>query len=655
MMKNTQLLPVRLYWFTDPFCSTCWAFSPYLHKLELEFGHLLTIEYKMGGLLESWKTFRDNTGYVKGPGDLVVIWNKLGQQSGMSMDGDIWSEMPPDSSYPSSLAYHAVKKLAPEKARKYFRLLREELFLRKEDISSVTVQTRLAESLGIASDEFTNELNSQDNLDRFKADVRLKIKYGIDSLPCIIILDQKDQVIKIPIEDGYEQVVLELKKIFTIDSPKTHPQTIEGLLENYGLLSTKEVAVLLNRQEDLVFSELQNKLSKGEIESESYKYATFWKTVKKEKKLIPQPKQLTAIIGGGIAGLSLAIQLKKQGIRIKVYERASEFKNQGLGFLIMSNGFEIFRQMGLERQFLQKANAIQEVTLLNKDGRILENKKIDLCFGISRRNCITILRNELDPKDICYGSEINSITITDSLNQKLSFPDDSIPEPDLIIGCDGSHSKMRESLFPNSVPFQVEEKEIVCLIRDEELAKNMGHTFMKVVCPEMGFNMGMVPSGHGEVIWFIQINNSIWHCNDTTSGEMANIIKEISKSLPTLFRRAINRSDFRQTFLWEMYDMDLMPSFHKGRTLLIGDSAHPLLSFTSQGAGAALEDAACLSNLLLQNPDPKNLDELYSEFYRLRKGSIQNYIEGGRVLLDQFLNPKNYTHTHLPFLNYATK
>ena len=201
----------------------------------------------------------------------------------------------------------------------------------------------------------------------------------------------------------------------------------------------------------------------------------------------------------------------------------------------------------------------------------------------------------------------------------------------------------------------VEEKEIVCLIRDEELAKNMGHTFMKVVCPEMGFNMGMVPSGQGEVIWFIQLNNSFWNCKDTTSLEMAVIIREISKSLPTLFRRAINQSDFRQTFLWEMYDMNLMPSFHKGKTLLIGDSAHPLLSFTSQGASAALEDAACLSNLLLKNPASDNPDELYSEFYRLRKGDIQKYIEGGRMLLDQFLYPENYTKTNLPFLNYATK
>jgi len=656
-MGKTQLLPVRLLWFTDPFCSTCWAFSPYLRRLELDFGHLLTIEYKMGGLLESWKTYRDKTGVVKGPGDLIVIWNKLGQQSGMSMDGDIWNEMPPDSSYPSSLAYHAVKQLAPDKAGKYFRLLRQQLFLKKEDISAIGVQTRLAESLGLDKDAFTKELESQQNMDRFKADIRLKMKYGIESLPCIILLDQNDQVIKIPVENGYDQVVHELRKIFTEDAPKTHPQTVSGLLENYGLLSTKEIAVLLHQEETELLPILDKLLQQGDISSEPYKFATFWKLEKKERKSkdLRKQKLMTAIVGGGIAGLSLAVELKKQGTPFKVIERTGEFRNQGLGFLIMPNGYDIFRQLGLEQEFQEKANPIHEVILFNKDGALLEHKKIAQCFGISRRNCISILRQSLAKDDVAYGTEISLFSDKKDPLEKLVFSDGTSLEPDRVIASDGSHSKIRKLLFPGVEPFLVQEKEIVCLIRDEELAEHMGHTFMKVVCPEMGFNMGMVPSGGGEVIWFIQLNNSFWHCDDPTSSAMADTIKVISNYLPTLFRRAINRSDFRQTFLWEMYDMDLLPAFHKGRTLLIGDSAHPLLSFTSQGAGAALEDAACLAGLLRKQAGTENQEALYQEFYELRKQSIQNYIEGGRILLDQFLFPKNYQKTSLPFLNYVTK
>jgi putative protein-disulfide isomerase len=38
---------VRIIYFTDPICSSCWGIEPQLRKLKLEYGHHFEMEYRM--------------------------------------------------------------------------------------------------------------------------------------------------------------------------------------------------------------------------------------------------------------------------------------------------------------------------------------------------------------------------------------------------------------------------------------------------------------------------------------------------------------------------------------------------------------------------------------------------------------------------------
>lgn len=61
--QNTQK-PVKVIYFTDPICSSCWGIEPQIRKLKLEYGNSIEIEYRMGGLLPDWSY---NSGGISKP------------------------------------------------------------------------------------------------------------------------------------------------------------------------------------------------------------------------------------------------------------------------------------------------------------------------------------------------------------------------------------------------------------------------------------------------------------------------------------------------------------------------------------------------------------------------------------------------------------
>lgn len=72
--KNSSKKPVKLLYFTDPICSSCWGIEPQLRKLKQEYGALFDIEYRMGGLLKSWDEYSGSD--VNGPASVAQHWQE---------------------------------------------------------------------------------------------------------------------------------------------------------------------------------------------------------------------------------------------------------------------------------------------------------------------------------------------------------------------------------------------------------------------------------------------------------------------------------------------------------------------------------------------------------------------------------------------------
>lgn len=78
--------PIKVIYFTDPICSSCWGIEPQLRKLKLEYGNTIEMEYRMGGLLPDWSY---NSGGINKPADVAHHWDEVSAYYDMPIDGDV--------------------------------------------------------------------------------------------------------------------------------------------------------------------------------------------------------------------------------------------------------------------------------------------------------------------------------------------------------------------------------------------------------------------------------------------------------------------------------------------------------------------------------------------------------------------------------------
>ncbi|KAI4246724.1 MAG: hypothetical protein L6R40_001753 [Gallowayella cf. fulva] len=81
---------------------------------------------------------------------------------------------------------------------------------------------------------------------------------------------------------------------------------------------------------------------------------------------------------------------------------------------------------------------------------------------------------------------------------------------------------------------------------------------------------------------------------------------------------------------WKLVAREPIPKWHKDRLVLIGDAAHPMLTFQGQGGGQAIEDGAALGVLFDQLHDKGAIEDRLQLFEQVRRnrGSALQILSG---------------------------
>src|SRR5690349_1143288 len=83
------------------------------------------------------------------------------------------------------------------------------------------------------------------------------------------------------------------------------------------------------------------------------------------------PQDPIVIVGGGIAGLTLAMHLHARGIDSIVYERVPDLKELGVGITLLPHAMREFTALGVDKELETLGIENRESAFFNRFGQLI--------------------------------------------------------------------------------------------------------------------------------------------------------------------------------------------------------------------------------------------------------------------------------------------
>lgn len=337
------------------------------------------------------------------------------------------------------------------------------------------------------------------------------------------------------------------------------------------------------------------------------------------------------IIGAGIGGLCAAIALQKLGYEVNVYEKFEEVKKLGAGILLQPNTIKALRKIGIAEEVNNKGfllNAL-EVKLFNGDkmADLSVQKQIEATGegtrSFHRAELHEVLLNLLKEGTVHLGKECQQIEQTDK-GVKVLFKDLTVTEGDILVGADGIHSIVRETVTSVS---KIRYAGYTCWRSVVDVPQEVIDNLNGIVYESWGkgVRFGTVPLSNNRVYWFACKNASE---NDEKMKEVGRKeLLEIFGNFHEPIKQVLELTQDDQILWNDIIDIKPLKRFHFGKIILLGDAAHAMTPNMGQGAGQSIEDAAVLMNCLEKEQEIQKAFEEYSTKRVKRTTMIVNQSE----------------------------
>jgi 5-methylphenazine-1-carboxylate 1-monooxygenase len=331
------------------------------------------------------------------------------------------------------------------------------------------------------------------------------------------------------------------------------------------------------------------------------------------------------IIGGGIAGLTMALSLDQAGIASRVYEAVADPAPLGVGINLQPTAVRELTELGLTDALARTGIATQALAYFNKHGQLIHREPRGLAAGYRwpqysiHRGALQALlldaaRARIGAGNVrcglrCTGFDESGGKVTVRLRDGRGGEDVS-DTADVLIGADGIHSAVRRQLHPREgEPRFARQVLWRAAVETEPLLDGAtmiiaGHFHQRVIAYPMG---GAAADGRQLINWICQtaVDEAAAGAEDWNRRVAADKVLAAFAGwrfpwldLPGLIARTPDIFEF------PLVDRDPLDAWTRGRVTLIGDAAHPMQPIGSQAGSQAIVDARALTAALLTHPDP---------------------------------------------------
>ena len=330
------------------------------------------------------------------------------------------------------------------------------------------------------------------------------------------------------------------------------------------------------------------------------------------------------IIGGGIAGLTLALSLKKLGIPIVVHEKYNHYQNQKTGFLVWSYAIKILQDLGVPVDAV--GAPLESFQIHGRKGRFVCEMPIGLVSRLHGANSYEINRYRLSEllsrmvgDDLILGSECISVS---SIEEQAiaTFADGSSDQGDILIACDGSNSVVRTFIHQGIQLRMLGSGGWISVINQRPPLLPL-NTQMEFWQP--GVKAGVADLGHGETRWYVAFKN---YTPSAVESKKDQILSRM-KPLPEILKSCLECTDEGQMVPTQAGDLLALSPWYRDRVLMIGDAAHATSPYAGMGACSAIADAAFLADLIGSG---RSIPAIFKDFQAVRKPAADSVIKESR-------------------------
>lgn len=323
-----------------------------------------------------------------------------------------------------------------------------------------------------------------------------------------------------------------------------------------------------------------------------------------------------AIIGAGIGGLTLALALRAEGLEAVVHERTGAFGRVGADINLTPNAVRALDPIGVGETL--RETAARPRFRISRDGytgeetsRLPMSEAAEQSYGapqltIHRADLLSTLEDAVGPQAVRLGHGLASCAVTDE-SSTLHFADGSEEVVDVVIGADGIHSKVRESLFGQEHPIFTGTVAYRGVVPTERVAHlpDIG-CFTKYWGEDRYTQIVTFPLTRGEETFiFATEHRESWSEESWTTPGRIEDVRTAYADFHEDARALLEACD--EVLISALYVRDPLPEWGRGTATLLGDAAHPMMPFMAQGAGQAIEDAVVLARALRTNSGPIGL------------------------------------------------